>query len=189
MGIVLKRRDNAPIVKIIYGGIIDIIMKEKNIPDAVVSFERHMRNLLRGDYPIDTLIISKTLSSYYKDPDRIAHRVLADRMAERDPGNKPMIGDRIPFVYVKTDKNVKLQGDKIEHPDYVRENTLPLDYEFYKSLLANDKSKMEEVLEAKITLWSHASLNCLKIFSFRVTFSVAASTTKSQPTTPSLISV
>jgi DNA polymerase elongation subunit (family B) len=131
MGIVLKRRDNAPIVKIIYGGIIDIIMKEKNIPDAVVSFERHMRNLLRGDYPIDTLIISKTLSSYYKDPDRIAHRVLADRIAERDPGNKPMIGDRIPFVYVKTDKNVKLQGDKIEHPDYVRENGLQLDYEFY----------------------------------------------------------
>jgi DNA polymerase elongation subunit (family B) len=131
MGIVLKRRDNAPIVKIIYGGIIDIIMKEQNIPDAVLSFERNMQKLLRGDYPIDTLIISKTLSSYYKDPDRIAHRVLSDRMAERDPGNKPMIGDRIPFVYIKTDKNVKLQGDRIEHPDYVRENSLELDYEFY----------------------------------------------------------
>jgi DNA polymerase elongation subunit (family B) len=131
MGIVLKRRDNAPIVKIIYGGIIDIIMKEKNIPDAVISFERNMQKLLRGDYPIDTLIISKTLSSYYKDPTRIAHRVLADRIGERDPGNKPMIGDRIPFVYIKVDKNVKLQGDKIEHPDYVRENSLQLDYEFY----------------------------------------------------------
>ena len=29
MGIVLKRRDNAPIVKEIYGGIIDILMKER----------------------------------------------------------------------------------------------------------------------------------------------------------------
>ena len=29
MGIVLKRRDNAPIVKTIYGGVMDIIMKEK----------------------------------------------------------------------------------------------------------------------------------------------------------------
>lgn len=131
MGIVLKRRDNALIVKIIYGGIIDIIMKEQNIPDAVVSFERNMQKLLRSDYPIDTLIISKTLSSYYKDPDRIAHRVLADRISERDPGNKPMIGDRIPFVYVKVDKDVKLQGERIEHPDYVRENGLELDYEFY----------------------------------------------------------
>ena len=29
MGIVLKRRDNAPIVKDIYGGVIDILMKEQ----------------------------------------------------------------------------------------------------------------------------------------------------------------
>ena len=35
MGIVLKRRDNAPVVKDIYGGIIDIIMKEQDIEKAV----------------------------------------------------------------------------------------------------------------------------------------------------------
>ena len=35
MGIVLKRRDNAPIVKVIYGGIIDIIMKDKSIYPAI----------------------------------------------------------------------------------------------------------------------------------------------------------
>ena len=42
MGIVLKRRDNAPIVKDIYGGIIDILMKKQNIPDAV----QFLRNCL-----------------------------------------------------------------------------------------------------------------------------------------------
>jgi DNA polymerase elongation subunit (family B) len=31
MGIVTKRRDNAPIVKVIFGGIIDRIMRDKNI--------------------------------------------------------------------------------------------------------------------------------------------------------------
>ena len=35
MGIVLKRRDNAPIVKDIYGGVIDILMKEKNVQKAI----------------------------------------------------------------------------------------------------------------------------------------------------------
>ena len=35
MGIVMKRRDNAPIVKDIYGGIIDILMKEQNIDQAI----------------------------------------------------------------------------------------------------------------------------------------------------------
>ena len=39
MGIVLKRRDNAPIVKDVYGGIIDILMKEQNIEKAIY-FER-----------------------------------------------------------------------------------------------------------------------------------------------------
>ena len=31
MGIVLKRRDNADILKHVYGGVMDIIMNEKNI--------------------------------------------------------------------------------------------------------------------------------------------------------------
>ena len=35
MGIVLKRRDNAPIVKDIYGGIIDILMEKQDMSAAV----------------------------------------------------------------------------------------------------------------------------------------------------------
>ena len=35
MGIVLKRRDNAPIVKDVYGGIIDILMGERDVPKAI----------------------------------------------------------------------------------------------------------------------------------------------------------
>ena len=120
MGIVLKRRDNAPIVKVIYGGIIDIIMKEGNITPAIDYLRRSLIKLINGKYPMETLIITKTLSSYYKDPDRIAHKVLADRMAERDPGNKPQVNDRIPFIYIDTShlkgKKSILQGDKIENP-------------------------------------------------------------------------
>ncbi len=132
MGIVLKRRDNAPIVKVIYGGIIDIIMSQKKIKPAVSYFRRSLRALVKGDYNLETLIISKSLSPYYKDPDRIAHKVLADRMGERDPGNKPQIGDRIPYIYIEKDaKEVKLQGDRIEHPTFIRNNNLKPDYEFY----------------------------------------------------------
>ena len=31
MGIVMKRRDNAPIVKYVYGNILEILMKQKNV--------------------------------------------------------------------------------------------------------------------------------------------------------------
>ena len=131
MGIVLKRRDNAPIVKVIYGGIIDIIMKEKDIKPATVFLRKSLRKLIKGFYPQESLIITKTLSSYYKDPQRIAHRVLADRIGDRDPGNKPNVNDRIPYIYIQTGKKVKLQGDRIETPDYINEHDLSPDYEFY----------------------------------------------------------
>jgi hypothetical protein len=48
--------------------------------------------------------------------------------------------------------------------------------------------EMEEVLDNMVS-GEQASLNCLKIESFKSIFSVAASTTKSTPTTPSLMSV
>jgi DNA polymerase elongation subunit (family B) len=131
MGIVLKRRDNAPIVKDIYGGIIDILMKEKNIQNAIDFLKGCLQNIVDEKYPIDKLIITKSLRSGYKNPQSIAHKVLADRITARDPGNKPSSGDRIPFVYINTNNKNALQGEKIETPTYILENGLKIDYSFY----------------------------------------------------------
>jgi len=130
MGIVLKRRDNAPIVKDIYGGIIDILMKEQNMQKAIDFLKGCLQNIVDEKYPVDKLIISKSLNSNYKKPQQIAHKVLADRMASRDPGNKPTSGDRIPFVYIAGSKK-DLQGDKIETPAFISANNLKIDYSFY----------------------------------------------------------
>ena len=131
MGIVLKRRDNAPIVKDVYGGIIDILMKEKNIQKAVEFLQTSLQNIIEEKYPMDKLIITKSLKSNYKNPQQIAHKVLADRMGKRDPGNKPSNGDRIPFVYIETKNKNCLQGEKIEHPEYIIKNKIRPNYSFY----------------------------------------------------------
>ncbi len=131
MGIVLKRRDNAPIVKDIYGGIIDILMKEKDIQKAIDYLKNCLQNIVDEKYPMDKLIITKSLRSGYKNPQSIAHKVLADRITARDPGNKPGSGDRIPFVYIHTTNKKALQGEKIETPTYIKENNLKIDYSFY----------------------------------------------------------
>jgi len=131
MGIVLKRRDNAPIVKDIYGGIIDILMKEQNISRAIEFLQTSLQNIVDEKYPMDKLIITKSLRSGYKNPQSIAHKVLADRITARDPGNKPGSGDRIPFVYINTNNKKALQGDKIETPNYIKEQGLKIDYSFY----------------------------------------------------------
>jgi DNA polymerase elongation subunit (family B) len=131
MGIVLKRRDNAPIVKDIYGGIIDILMKEQNISRAIEFLQNSLQNIVDEKYPMDKLIITKSLRSGYKNPQSIAHKVLADRITARDPGNKPSSGDRIPFVYINTTNKKALQGEKIETPNFIKENNLKIDYSFY----------------------------------------------------------
>lgn len=134
MGIALKRRDNAHIVKKVYGGILDIILNEQDINKSVKFLRESLNNLVDGVFPLEDLIITKSLRADYKDPDRIAHKVLAERMGERDPGTKPQVNDRIPFVYVQVDekKGQKvLQGERIEHPDYIVKKKLKPDYEFY----------------------------------------------------------
>lgn len=140
MGIVLKRRDNAPIVKHVFGEAIQILLKENNIKKAIEFIQTACKRILEGYYGMDKFIMSKTLKDSYDNPESIAHKVLADRMGERDPGSKPQVNDRIPFVYVEQDVAIKclkekkrkvLQGDKIEHPEYILKNKLPIDYLHY----------------------------------------------------------
>jgi len=133
MGIVLKRRDNAPIVKDIYGGIIDILMKENDIEKAAEFLKTCLQNMVEEKYSMDKLVITKSLRSGYKNPAQIAHKVLADRIGRRDPGNKPSVGDRIPFVYIENPDKKALQGERIETPDYIHANKfqVKINYSFY----------------------------------------------------------
>ena len=131
MGIVLKRRDNAPCVKDSYGGVVDILMNQCNANEAVKFIKGYLNDMINEKIPMKKLVITKKLNAYYKNPKQIAHKVLADRMGDRDPGNKPAVGSRLPFVYIKTKGKVKLQGDKIEHPEYIEKNNLKPDYEHY----------------------------------------------------------
>lgn len=141
MGIVLKRRDNANIVKKIFGGIIDIILNEQDINKSIQFLKDSLQMMVDGKCDINDLIVTKSLraDSSYKDPGKIAHKVLAERIGERDPGNKPQVNDRLPYVFIqvdsktekKTSKDKVLQKDRIEIPDYVKKNNLKIDYHFY----------------------------------------------------------
>ena len=139
MGIVLKRRDNAKIVKIVVGGIVDYILNGKpgeySVQDrnrgAIEYTKTLIKRILRGDFNIDKYILSKTLKADYKNRSSIVHAVLADRIGKRDPGNKPDINERVPFVYIIPKGKVNLQGDRVEDPKYVLTNQLELDYLFY----------------------------------------------------------
>jgi hypothetical protein len=86
-------------------------------------------------YDIKYFLQSRTLKlkESYKDWTKIAHVYLADKIAQRDPGNTPQSGDRIEYVVIKVQSNGEklLQGDIIETPKFVKENNLEIDYLFY----------------------------------------------------------
>ena len=131
MGIALKRRDNAPIVKDVFGGALDILMDKRDIKAAQKFVQNMLVSVIKNEMPLDKYVVTKQLRDDYKNPDQIAHRVLANRMAERDPGTAPQVGDRLPYIYVANRKDEKKQGDRIEHYDYVKEKGLKPDVEFY----------------------------------------------------------
>jgi len=66
MGIVLKRRDNAKIVKIVVGGIVNYILNERSNQGAIDYTRALIKKILRGSYGIDKFIITKTLRGEYK---------------------------------------------------------------------------------------------------------------------------
>ena len=173
MGIATKRRDNAPVVKTIYGGAIRILLTDKDIPAATQFVQEKTMDLVSGKMSMNQLTISKSLRAEYskdkliaelsklekdlekaEDSETIerlnaqidektksmnrasipAHKILAKRMAERDPGNAPASGDRIPYVYIAApvgQEASKLQGDRVEHPSYVKQKGLLLDTKYY----------------------------------------------------------
>lgn len=130
MGIVLKRRDNAKIVKIVIGGVVNFILNERDNVKAIEYTRNILKKILRGEYKIDKFIISKTLKDNYKNPNGQAHAVLAKRIAERG-GEAPAVNDRVQYAFIITNKKTKLQGDKVENPDYIIENNIELDYLYY----------------------------------------------------------
>ena len=131
MGIVLKRRDNAACVKDCYGKVVDLLMKGETVDNAANFVRNYIKDMVDEKIPVEKLIISKSLNGFYKNPEAIAHKVLADRIGKRDPGSKPSVGSRVPFVYIQTKGKVKLQGDKIETPGFIKKNKLKPDYAFY----------------------------------------------------------
>ena len=136
MGIVLKRRDNAPIVKEICNGIIDYLINKRDPEGAKQYTIECLTNMFNGKYNIKYFLQSRTLKmkDSYIDWRKIAHVFLADKIADRSPGEVPQAGDRIEYAVIKIPNNNNkklLQGEIIETPEYIINNKLEIDYLFY----------------------------------------------------------
>jgi len=132
MGIATKRRDYAGIVKVIYGGALRILLSQKDIVGAAQFVKGKLLDLANGKVSVNQLTLTKALRSDYKSAP--AHKILAERITLRDPGNAPASGDRISFLYVLPavgQQASKLQGERIETPSYIKQKGLSIDMKYY----------------------------------------------------------
>jgi len=148
MGNAAVKRDTPPITRDLLGRVTDIIMRDKDMLASIELVKQYIHKLLAGKISVDQFVITKSLSSSYKNPNAVAHKVLAERIADREPGNKPTSGDRIPFVYIINSEKVRiaalkgkakkdapkvLQGNCIETPTFIKANPelCKIDYGHY----------------------------------------------------------
>ena len=131
MGLPLKRRDSCDIVKDIYGGVLDILLKSTDTSLVIQYLNQQLENLISGNISMEKLMITKALRSDYKNPESIGHNVLANRIGERNPGEKPKSGDRIKFIFIVNNNKKALQGERMETPEFIIENNISIDYIHY----------------------------------------------------------
>ena len=111
--------------------IIEKLLRQRYGDDGLKDYKDELKKLTYDKKSIEEFLKKAKIDDYSTDISwefvncSQCHTALSRRMGERDPGNKPQSNDRIPFVYiqVKEKKGVKtLQGDKVEHPQYIRDN-------------------------------------------------------------------
>jgi hypothetical protein len=132
MGVALKRRDNAPILKDVYQSVINAIMHDRDMDKTVQITRDYMDRIIGGEFGIKKFTITKALRASYAVAQ--VHKAVADRVGERDPGNRPKPGDRVSFVYFDrfgATRDSKHQGDRAETPEFILKTGLQIDYKHY----------------------------------------------------------
>jgi DNA polymerase elongation subunit (family B) len=100
MGVVLKRRDNAPIVKDVFGGALDVLLLERDIKKAQKFVQEMLVKVLENKVPIEKFIVSKSLRDDYITavPEDIRNHV---KKHDKDWLNNPLHSAKASFQNIK----------------------------------------------------------------------------------------
>ncbi|XP_037933784.1 DNA polymerase delta catalytic subunit [Teleopsis dalmanni] len=130
-GIETVRRDNSPLVANLMNTCLQKLLIERN-PDGAVEYAKQViSDLLCNRIDISQLVITKELTKTSEDyAAKQAHVELAKKMAKRDAGTAPKLGDRVPYVICAATKNTPAY-QKAEDPLFVLENCVPIDSNYY----------------------------------------------------------
>ena len=143
-GLQVVRRDSCPYVRETLKKLLELILESSDPRPAIELARNNARDLMGGNVPMEKLMMSKQLASDYKVP--MAHVAVRDKIRARAPGSEPQQGDRVPFVIVKGPGKMY---EKAEDPAWVREKSVPLDYQYY--FTNQFKKPVQDLLEPLVS--------------------------------------
>ena len=143
-GLQVVRRDSCPFVRETLKKLLELILESSDPRPAIDLARDNARDLMGGNVPMEKLMMSKQLASDYKVP--MAHVAVRDKIKARAPGSEPQQGDRVPFVIVKGPGRMY---EKAEDPAWVREKSVPLDYQYY--FTNQFKKPVQDLLEPLVS--------------------------------------
>ena len=127
-GIETVRRDWCDLVSETMFDVLNIILKEKNVNKASKHVRAIIEKLAKGEIPLEKLTIVKGVSKDIASYDGIQpHVELAKKMMKRDK-TKSLVGERLGYVIIRGNQ---LLSKRAEDPDFVKENNLQIDPEYY----------------------------------------------------------
>ncbi len=136
-GLSVTRRDFSPFVKRVYGTVLKTILSKRDVDGAFRYAEEEMCKLVRGEYPVEDLVVSRSVS---KKPEEYAnqsapHLVVGRKNAERT-GVPLRVGDRVEFVFRKGTGREK-QFELADDPSQVRPEDIDGVYYYEHQILSS----------------------------------------------------
>lgn len=131
-GLELVRRDNCRLVGLVMEQTLSYLFHHSNPRLAIKYIRSVVHDLANQRIDLSLLVISKAITQpidQYTNKQQ-AHLTLAQKLRERDPASAPKVGDRVPYVIIAGDKNMKLY-ERSESPTYVIEQGLQVDTDYY----------------------------------------------------------
>ena len=187
-GIELVRRDNCMLAKRIQKLVLDELMYKRN-PERACEHVTEQLQLIVDNVPdLVDYKISKSRRKTYANED-LPHLHVCAKMAERQPGSEPQVGDRVPYVllHLKNKANAKT-FEKAEDIGYVRRNpercTVDRLYYVEHQIEKPICGLLEHVIEHPERLFTQAKMQLsLQQNRQRTLFGMGAITAKHVPTT------
>ena len=151
-GLLMERRDSCFFIRDMQSNAIRMILAKK-FEEALRYTTEQLYRLKHGDVPIHQLLFTGQRGRDYKmvPPAEYAAR----KMAEREPGSEPMVGDRVTYVFTDFGPKQRKRNETADDPLYVHKHGVQVNYDVALDRATSAMVKVFELIYEKDWVEAH----------------------------------